>query len=698
MRHRTESCNPEHIQFQGSSRSNFAISPVGNNARHVTRSLSYFNKMTSQSLKVIPCSHQDGKKRKQRREGGSNPPEIAPWRNNLTALSQYHNLYFVAYSENVYVFEPQFPDQVLPLSPVLIIYLSASRPGLRGYIDHRKPQAANHIIIRDLGEEEILLIACDSGDVIGYTTRSIAKVILQQQTIGGPRTIVLPSPFFHENLGASAWGLDVHRRARLLAVSCNTQEITIFAFALAEDGTSADLTDDVCLLHQPHRYMDGVPARNYVRAPLSPIWKRTDRDNWRYHRSQNNFAFSLKGHSANIPNISFLNLGDDEDACPYLTTTDINGAAFLWNLWRRELRPLVSPGMSPTKNISSKRYGLTLLGPRGWATFCLDRRYARLASSRLETYGCEPSFSGDLAQLCDNTDSSKGVPDNSQWHPGFSKFSTVPSVSNAIGVSEDMTMEHENTDEGSDGPFDDETDDDDMSAEYMMFEDHNQLVTNTSSDVATAGDTDNPRPDIAEIAKKGQSSGHFQDYEFCKQLPCNILLTGETDLAFIDHGFPSVKANSTASHYAVACKRPFHQVLPPGLQLLSHIERLNMVHHIPELGVVAIGNQAGRVALLTMTYLPKDDRYGFRIEAILPFKSQEEKNIRPEAPLLGMAISPVQGEGLRAYSPSSGTPDASTRRRVNTSGRYRLLMMYYDNTVLSYEMSRPSAESEVLLF
>ena len=124
-----------------------------------------------------------------------------------------------------------------------------------------------------------------------------------------------------------------------------------------------------------------------------------------------------------------------------------------------------------------------------------------------------------------------------------------------------------------------------------------------------------------------------------------------------------------------------------------------MIHQIPELGVIAIGNQIGRVALLTLTRweLTEKDRSkiyaepdvqehaAFKISAILPLKSQEEKHVRPEKPLLGMAISPIQGQ--RKMASVNGD---STRR-------YRLLMTYYDHTVLSYEILRETPDGQLLV-
>jgi len=37
---------------------------------------------------------------------------------------------------------------------------------------------------------------------------------------------------FHENVGSSAWGLAIHSRSRLMAVSSNLKQVSVFAFGV----------------------------------------------------------------------------------------------------------------------------------------------------------------------------------------------------------------------------------------------------------------------------------------------------------------------------------------------------------------------------------------------------------------------------------------------------------------------------------
>ncbi len=82
---------------------------------------------------------------------------------------------------------------------------------------------------------------------------------------------------------------------------------------------------------------------------------------------------------------------------------------------------------------------------------------------------------------------------------------------------------------------------------------------------------------------------------------------------------------------------------------------------------------------------------GFRVDWLLPLKSQEDKGQRPESPLLGMAVGPIQGREMTPADEEVGSGGGGAGekwRAVESSRRYRLMMVYYDHTVLSYEIWR----------
>lgn len=197
-------------------------------------------------------------------------------------------------------------------------------------------------------------------------------------------------------------------------------------------------------------------------------------------------------------------------------------------------------------------------------------------------------------------------------------------------------------------------------------------------------------PFFAEPDGRGrQDSGH---------LCFNLLHTSERDVILCDLQNAHFLGSSINKVY---CKGAIHQAVPPGLGFISQTERLNMVFQVPELGMIAIGSPAGRVGLFTMTTWQAPKQPGYKIECILPFKSQEEKGMRPTKLLMGMAIGPIQGQET-APPPGStqSTSHGATRKTpctAHSTKRFRLFLTYYDHTILSYEISRPTAQDDILV-
>lgn len=112
---------------------------------------------------------------------------------------------------------------------------------------------------------------------------------------------------------------------------------------------------------------------------------------------------------------------------------------------------------------------------------------------------------------------------------------------------------------------------------------------------------------------------------------------------------------------------------------LDSYERLNMHAYIPSIGVVILASQKGRAMVIGLNKISFDEipcldntAYSMRVDCILPFPDQDQNGDRPFMPLLGIAVGPIQG----------------TERRSEGERRWRLMMTYYDHTVLSYEIRR----------
>lgn len=291
-----------------------------------------------------------------------------------TAFSQYRNLLFVAYVDQIYVYTPSFPEQTITAKPELVIDLPRSRPCLRGYLDPSRPHDVNHLIVGDMGDEEVVVVACDDGDVISYNVRSISLAIderaetvfepdphegrkLKRYRESGWADFVPPvadphrtpgfrvlAAWFHENVGASAWGLATHRLSKLLAVSSNTKEINVFAPSLSPDWNRPFRSK-----HPPLKSVERYTA-----------WETKNPTVLRDRSLGRKFTF--RGHAANIPNIAFCDNNLDPGGS-YLASTDIDGYTIVWNIWSgaRILETLGNAGpRKPSKVVASR--SLLILG------------------------------------------------------------------------------------------------------------------------------------------------------------------------------------------------------------------------------------------------------------------------------------------------------------------------------------------------
>lgn len=216
---------------------------------------------------------------------------------------------------------------------------------------------------------------------------------------------------------------------------------------------------------------------------------------------------------------------------------------------------------------------------------------------------------------------------------------------------------------------------------------------NASNTLPTSMDLDEPPEKRLQANKLPKDPRSYT-------LPFNIFHSERFDLHLlteIQYGRDSTTCNT------IKCQQALRQDIPPDLQHLITYDRLKMLIQIPELGVVAIATQVGRVALLTMTSTGGVGvtKYGFRIEWFLPFKSQEVRLRRPDCSLLGMAVGPLQG--FEAASPSSNNFNSPGRRNssgkgpingVKGSRRFRLILYYCDHSILTYEIWRDAEDTK----
>lgn len=137
-------------------------------------------------------------------------------------------------SRRLCVYRLAHPNHIITGNPGAVIKLPVSGLGLEAPICNLRPHDVNHIIASSFGAEEILLIACDDGDVLGYQTRSIERLLEEKDASDCNYTSDQDhvGPFFHVNVGHSAWGLAAHKESRQIAISANSHRITVYSFGL----------------------------------------------------------------------------------------------------------------------------------------------------------------------------------------------------------------------------------------------------------------------------------------------------------------------------------------------------------------------------------------------------------------------------------------------------------------------------------
>jgi hypothetical protein len=125
-------------------------------------------------------------------------------------------------------------------------------------------------------------------------------------------------------------------------------------------------------------------------------------------------------------------------------------------------------------------------------------------------------------------------------------------------------------------------------------------------------------------------------------------------------------------------------------------ERVSMLLHVPELNLVVAGSMNGRVALLTLTKTTKSIhgtsvRRAFRVDWVLPRRSDEVKRVRPLCALHGIAISPVPDPKARGF-------DLHGRQARLPPVWYRLILHYVDHTILMYDICRQASDEDLMIF
>ncbi|OAA68482.1 Ribonucleotide reductase, transcriptional regulator CRT10 [Niveomyces insectorum RCEF 264] len=666
-------------------------------------------------------------------------PRVARARVNLTALSQRYNLYFTVYQDKIFVYRPQPAPEILR-GPLLILRPPASRAArlLGGYINFTFHHQANHILVGDLGDDEILLLAYDDGDVIAYYTQHIVSHIerrtrLQQRgTFGLP--LVKPRPFFSETVGKTAWGLAIHAQSRLIAVSTNLAEVNVFAFAL-RPAKPADL----------HPYK--TPTLTVPTDDASPTtWAgvsalelesqlRLRNRNWR-------ILLPLGPNGHNIPSIDFI---DDVDGnAEKVAAIDINGLLWILDIWKVGSLPL---SLDPTP----REHPII----RGWGVLVLPNKEF-LKTRKMPGAPMEPGRNGQRYFDISRTINFSGGDETSEASSQLTGHSEDGSDNDS---SIESTHEYAMLGDDSDVP----SDEDGSSSMASGYDDWND---GSGSSVSTNGDANTNLPGRAKTVKLG-SQPFRRDWDALVQpnppiwKPAAIDFKQDANAAFrmgmiicpslgltwsnlsvtgligtlknsryrLEHSRELSLSRSVLpsyhEYYDMADRFSILRTFDTSIELLDtdvcvpsalfrnvpkpptalpftlwdmqrDFHRCSLLQHVPEISLVVVGNMFGRVALLrpvkmnlrsTQPSLVVPQR-SFRVEHVLPRLPEEERGLRPPCCLLGIAVS-------RIPEPCAGQYQLfNTKKRTEAKipRRWRLILHYMDHTVLQYYIEEKKRE------
>lgn len=618
---------------------------------------------------------------------------------------------------------PQFPSQAIPQKPALVFTSQPSDRGLRGYLDPRHPHAVNSLIVQHLGTEEVVAVVRDDGDVDAFLVRHVVQAIELRAEADSTIGVLADEirPFFQDNVESSAWGLAIHSQARILATSSNKHEVRVFKFGLIEDGEESpqDLSDEEA---------EGGQFQSGERRPQGPSSRKQD---VRLH--------VINGNS-NIPCIAFCNTGDDPGG-RWLLTTDIGGFQRVMDLQQSASSQMFRFGQSfAGANVG----GFDRLNA-GWAIMFLDKRSFQPEQSLHAALGLGRDMAlpklKDNAGIWDISKTVQNVPDASQafiYHrprkrdlerlPLDFRSSGAESVASSTADSRDASVQPSGSSDisddveieidvgtGEDGEPDDEDGGVDIDIEHHESEDEDaddamtlapaqgESDGDNSSDegewhIGVVDDDDDPDGEGTEdsvsftayyngdsVCGNEPRFARLEDGTLCEDMPCPILHASVRNLYLLQPSNQQVQPGAWMPPM-VGLANPLRQPIQHDFEYLRMFERLNMSAQIPALGVVIVASQKGRALLLSLTrmakkaeYPPevedmasKKTNYGMRIECILPLAEQERGNQRPFAPLHGLAVGPMQG----------------SEEAKEECSRWRVMLMYQDHSILSYEVSR----------
>ncbi|KAF9701811.1 hypothetical protein EKO04_000437 [Ascochyta lentis] len=683
-------------------------------------------------------------------------PQVKAWRCDLTALSRSHNFYFVACNDTIHVYQPKFPDQSIPGEPELILHPPVSSPYLQPGIDYEDSHSITRLHVDYLGQDEIILITCDDGDVIGYRTEEIQRVLDKRtESSDDEQEFQLEDPvrtFLHRNVGASAWGLAIHREARMIAISANTHKVTVLAYALATaTGSPNDFSDSD--------------------SELEDCPEEEDPTDFPAPRRQDHVITLSARH--NVPAVSFNNTDDDASG-RWLSSSSIDGEATIWDLHQstRSARTIqlgfCASVKDPTKAPKLSTGSCACIRPSNfphavWSTMFLDANTAHeepppqpftLPSLRSEPYfwdvsECKTRFvlkkrkasASDV--MLDGESSEMDVSDTESSVSSDNESSPLPSNDEQSQQS-DEEFNAEDEDIGAAGPsqVSSQSSEEPLAANshvdeaapqapfllhsapqfgspqtpsnainifgvwfhppasangFAPWDDDDESGTDDEDFIASTTQAHMAFANAARPARAYCEVTTAPSFQKQRQSTSPLLIVTKEDVYLCQRPL-----DYSGDHLdpTVTIRRPLHPADPNARWPLipgSH-DRHCYTTQIPELGVFIIASPNGRAGIFTLTKLRLEPHarpiHSFQLEYVLPFSNDDKDRICDVegARLIGVAAGPVQGMLDRPGECGDGEEDAPGGERKPGSRRWRVMMYFTDHTVLAFELGKRRGE------
>lgn len=477
----------------------------------------------------------------------------------------------------------------------------------------------------------------------------------------------------------------------MLAVSSNAQRVIIFAFALTKDGSDSPiLEDDIMDMDE-----EGVAASRKL-----------------FVSRKTNLRINLPVAGANIPCIAFCNTGDDPEG-RYIASGDIDGIMRIWDI---EKMKAVSTRTTYCKkdgngNCQCSRYGYGY-DHAIWSVGWLDKRSFRKAHTIEEAAGCKLW---------------KTVPERTVYPDTLQLFNV------AQGKAEHAIAREDNVRFDSNGLVPSEPSTEDGDSDYAQDpEQEMDPAAEQPEDAMEEGqhgghEVEEDQQNISEAgAIPGEVSGEILDENVAGSLWPSAtsirakashyhVLESDPEIALSPNGLPNCPTFQVQVHDTFLLQ-PHMNAMGDGGDMTPYIflddptflgnnefrmfdqERHTMTVHIPELGIIVVGNTKGHAAVLSLASYedPKvkagehDGRYHiyfFRYDHLLlppprgMFEGTGNQYIdRAPGNLVGIAAGPVQG---------------MLGRRWDGVRRWRIMLTYRDQSVMSYEVGRMADDKGV---